>query len=88
MRSRTTHNRAFGLRNGCRAGSERRVRLEESLQMSDSAYGIRTHVTAVRGGALDRGRGRANGHVSAETLPRPSRPVVASADTAGRVSSW
>jgi len=47
--SRAIHTRAFGLQKGCRTGSGRRVLREESLQMSGSAYGIRTRVTAVRG---------------------------------------
>ena len=46
---RAIHNQAFGLQNGCRTRSERRVWRETSLQMSGSAYGIRTRVTAVRG---------------------------------------
>jgi hypothetical protein len=33
---------------GCRTGSERGVWREQSLEMGGGAYGIRTHVTAVR----------------------------------------
>jgi len=47
--SRAIHSRAFGLQKGCRTGLGRRVYREKSLQMSGSAYGIRTRVTAVRG---------------------------------------
>src|SRR5664280_129355 len=45
---RAIHTRAFGLQKGCRPRSGWRVWGEKSLQMSGSAYGIRTRVTAVR----------------------------------------
>ena len=37
------------MQKGRRTGSGRKVRLEKSLQLGGSAYGIRTRVAAVRG---------------------------------------
>ena len=68
---RAIHNRAFGLRKGCRAGTRWRVWRETSLQMGGSAYGIRTRVTAVRGrpeGLSDRDQRSASGHGKSQEL--------------------
>jgi hypothetical protein len=46
---RAIQDPAFGLQNGCSRRVARRGEREKSLQMSGSAYGIRTRVTAVRG---------------------------------------
>jgi hypothetical protein len=46
---RAVRSRAFGLQNGCRSGVQRGSVRKKSLEISGSAYGIRTHVTAVRG---------------------------------------
>src|SRR5450756_1806905 len=60
---------------GCRMvaerGSGRRVERGKSLQMSGSAYGIRTRVTAVRGrpeGLSDRDQRSASGHGKSQEL--------------------
>ena len=75
---RAIHDRVFGLQNGCRTGTERRVWREKSLQMSGSAYGIRTRVTAVRGTPSEaqigsrKGIGLASQHDCHRLVPSPT----------------
>ena len=76
--STTIHNHAFWLQNGCRTRSERRDWRKKSLQMSGSAYGIRTRVTAVRGTPSEaqigsrKGIGLASQHDCHRLVPSPT----------------